>query len=84
MQRRLFAALVAAVPPAWRGKLTVGARNGDRADGATVPSCKELYAYGWNLSFNSFWIDKPACAPIIVKTGRAKRTVHLRLGAPCP
>jgi hypothetical protein len=72
------------VPPGWRDKFTLGGRNGERSDRLIVPRCKFLVAYGWNLSLNSFWIDEPACAPLIVKTHRSTRTIHLPIGTPCP
>jgi hypothetical protein len=71
------------VPPAWRGKLTVGA-DGVRADRATIPAGKRYSAYGWDQSRHNFWIDEPACAPLIVRTPKTKRTIHIGIGVSCP
>jgi hypothetical protein len=39
---------------------------------------------GWNQSVYNFWIDKPTCAALVVKTRKATRTIHLGIGTPCP
>jgi hypothetical protein len=61
----------------------VGA-DGIRADRATIPAGKRYSTYGWEQSRYNFWIDEPACAPLIAKTPKTRRTIHIGIGVPCP
>jgi hypothetical protein len=39
---------------------------------------------GWLAYAGGYWIDHPACVPIIVRAGGKQQTVHIGLGTPCP
>ena len=38
----------------------------------------------WLAYAGGYWIDHPACVPIIVRTGGKQQTVHIGIGTPCP
>jgi hypothetical protein len=38
----------------------------------------------WLAYAGGYWIDHPACVPIIVRAGSKQQTVHIGLGTPCP
>jgi hypothetical protein len=38
----------------------------------------------WLAYAGGYWIDHPACVPIIVKAGGKQQTVHIGIGTPCP
>jgi hypothetical protein len=39
---------------------------------------------GWLAYAGGYWIDHPACVPIIVRAGGKQREVHIGVGTPCP
>jgi hypothetical protein len=38
----------------------------------------------WLAYAGGYWIDHPACVPIIVRAGGKQQTVHIGIGTPCP
>jgi hypothetical protein len=48
-----------------------------------VPSCPSLGGNGWLAYAGGYWIDHPACVPIIVKAGDMQQQVQIGVGAPC-
>jgi hypothetical protein len=38
---------------------------------------------GWSAFAGGYWIDRPACLPIIVSGNGHQQTVHVGLGTPC-
>jgi hypothetical protein len=38
----------------------------------------------WLAYAGGYWIDHPACVPIIVRAGGKQQEVHIGVGAPCP
>jgi hypothetical protein len=38
----------------------------------------------WLAYAGGYWIDHPACVPIIVRAGGKQQTVYIGLGTPCP
>jgi hypothetical protein len=38
----------------------------------------------WLAYAGGYWIDHPACVPIIVRAGSKQQTVHIGIGTPCP
>lgn len=38
----------------------------------------------WLVYAGGFFVAKPACVPLIVKTDRHTKTIHIAVGAPCP
>lgn len=73
------------VPRSWRGRMSLGVRNGVRAtERLEIPSCPGVQGrYAWLVYLGSFWVEKPACVPIIVKTAKSSRRVHIGIGMPC-
>lgn len=73
------------VPRAWKGRLSVGGRNGDRATARVkIPSCQGRPGrYAWSAVGMSVGVDQSSCVPIIVKTAKHERTVHVGIGVPC-
>jgi len=39
---------------------------------------------GWLAYVGGYWIDHPACVPLIVKVGARQKQVRIGLGRPCP
>jgi len=74
------------VPPQFAGRLGVGwggtpSTPSHRVD---VAECPNEGGSGWLAYPGGYWIDHPACVPIIVKAGDKQQQVHIGVGAPCP
>ncbi len=94
-QPRLFAKnglLVAAdarfelvVPDAWKSRLSIGwGSPGPRTSDLVVAGCKPDKATDHWLGYaGGFWVDTPACVPLIVKTAGRQQLVHIAVGTPC-
>jgi hypothetical protein len=39
---------------------------------------------GWLAGAGGYWMDHPACVPIIVRVGNRQQEVHIGLGTLCP
>jgi hypothetical protein len=74
------------VPNAWRNRLSFswGDGNTPRTQRLRVVGCKPVPPQERWLAFvGGYFVPKPACVPVIVKTARASRRVHIGVGAPC-
>jgi hypothetical protein len=72
------------VPRAWRGRLSLGARNGARATSRGAVYCAgSPGSDAWSVVPVSLGVDRPSCVPIIVRTAKTARRVHLGIGVPC-
>lgn len=49
-----------------------------------VSDCPSAGGSGWLSYAGGYWVDHPACVPIIVTAGAHQRRVHVGLGTPCP
>jgi hypothetical protein len=74
------------VPADWVGRLTIGwGSPGQRTTHLYVRDCAASALQKHWLAFaGGFWIDQPACVPLLVKTASQQQTVQIGLGAPCP
>lgn len=72
------------VPARFTNRLSIGwgppGRPGHRV---VVNNCPNPGG-GWLAYAGGYWIDHPACVPIIVRAGGRQQTVHIGLGTPCP
>lgn len=91
---RLFAKTGLAIKPGARFELIVPAQFADRlsigwgdpgtpSHRVTVDNCG-TQGGAWLAYAGGYWIDHPACVPIIVRVGDQQRTVHIGLGTACP
>jgi hypothetical protein len=73
------------VPDDWVGRLTIGwGGPAPRALNFHVPKCPAPVAPSqWLVFPGGFWVDTPACVPVVVRRGTAQETVHLAVGAAC-
>ncbi len=75
------------VPPAWRNRVAVDWGNtGPRqlTGHLQVRGCTPAGAHGkWLVYPGGYYVTKPACVPIVVKTATSSRTVHISVGARC-
>jgi hypothetical protein len=73
------------VPEPAIGHLSFGSRAlGARATRRLhVPNCKYDEARPWRVSGVTFWVDRPGCVPVIVKTPESVRTVRFPVGTSC-
>lgn len=53
-------------------------------DRVVIPNCAPAAGSGWLAYVGGYWIDYPACVPLIVKVGAREQQVHIGLGTPCP
>lgn len=92
---RLFAKTGLVIKPGARFQLIVPAQFADRlsigwgnpavpSHRVTVHSCGINPDGQWLAYAGGYWIDHPACVPIIVQVGDQQRTVHVGLGTACP
>jgi hypothetical protein len=74
------------VPGAWKARLSLQWGNpGTATDHLWVPDCTSTKPGARWLAFvGGFWVSKPACVPLIVKTAARQRTVHIGAGKACP
>lgn len=49
-----------------------------------VSDCPAKGGKGWLAYVGGYWIDHPACVPLIVKVGTRQQQVRIGLGTPCP
>ncbi len=76
-----------AIPPAWDGRLRIGWANGPARPGpGLLVSCHPYPGdgSGWLAYPGGFWLRRPACVPLLVKTRGRSRRVQIGLGTPCP
>jgi hypothetical protein len=91
---RLFAKTGLVIRPGTTFKLIVPARFTDRlsigwglpgtpSHRVVVNNCSNPGG-GWLAYAGGYWIDHPACVPIIVRAGNKQQEVHIGVGTPCP
>lgn len=49
-----------------------------------VSNCAPADSGGWLSYPGGYWIDHPACVPLVVKTGDHQQQVHIGIGTSCP
>lgn len=49
-----------------------------------ISNCASPLRSRWLAYVGGYWINRPACVPLIVKVGDREQKVHIGLGAPCP
>lgn len=73
------------VPASLAGRLGIGWGSPAVPDPQVlVDKCANPAGTGWLAYAGGYWIDHPACVPIIVKAGGRQQTVHVGVGAACP
>jgi hypothetical protein len=74
-----------AVPKKWRGRMAIGWGEPPKPSAhVAVDRCKSLGLGKWIAYPGGYWVDRPACAPLVVTAGEERRVVHVGLGATCP
>ena len=89
---RLFAKHGLVVRPGSKFELIVPARFTNRLSiGWDTPShrvvvnnCSNPGGGGWLAYVGGYWIDHPACVPVIVRAGNRQQQVHIGVGTACP
>lgn len=70
------------VPAPFSSRLSIGWNTpGNRV---IVRNCASPGRGGWLAYVGGYWIDHPACVPIIVRAGNRQLQVHIGLGTACP
>ena len=70
------------VPAPFTGRLSIGwSTPGNRV---IVRNCASPGHGGWLAYVGGYWIDHPACVPIIVRAGNRQQQVYIGLGTACP
>ena len=74
------------VPDEFTKRLGIGWANGPAtpASSLSVVSCPNPKDSEWLAYPGGYWIDRPACVPLIVKAGGKEQLVHIGLGTACP
>jgi len=73
------------VPAPFTNRLSIGwGLPGMPSHGVVVNNCPNRGGGGWLAYAGGYWIDHPACVPIIVRAGGQQQTVHIGIGTPCP
>jgi hypothetical protein len=88
---RLFAKTGLVIRPGTTFELIIPARFTNRLSiGWDTPSHRIVVSNcantggGWLAYAGGYWIDHPACVPIIVKAGGRQQQVHIGVGTACP
>lgn len=73
------------VPPAWSQRVRIGwgGEPSIPSDRVLVSNCANPSGTGWLAYPGGYWVDHPACVPLIVKAGTRQQEVHVGLGAAC-
>jgi hypothetical protein len=72
------------VPAPFANRLSIGwGKPGTPSHRVIVNNCSGPGG-GWLAYAGGYWIDQPACVPIIVRTGSKQTEVHIGVGTPCP
>ncbi len=94
-QTRLFAksglwykpsqALEIIVPAELHDKLSIGwAGPADPSWRVTTPDCSVSHSDQWVVVAGGYWVERPICAAVVVRSGERERTVTIGLGQACP
>ena len=49
-----------------------------------VSHCTNPGGDRWLAYAGGYWVEHPACVPLVVKTGSTQQQVHIGVGAACP
>jgi hypothetical protein len=72
------------VPARFTSRLSIGWGNpGTPSHRVVVDNCLNPGG-GWLAYAGGYWIDHPACVPIIVRAGSEQQLVHIGVGRACP
>ena len=72
------------VPAPFTSRLSIGwGMPGTPSHRVLVGSCANTGG-GWLAYAGGFWIDHPACVPVIVRAGGRQQQVHIGVGTACP
>jgi len=72
------------VPARFTSRLSIGWGNpGTPGHRVVVDDCPNTGS-GWLAYAGGYWIDHPACVPIIVRAGSRQQQVHIGVGRACP
>jgi hypothetical protein len=72
------------VPARFTNRLRIGwGTPGTPSHRVVVNNCSNPGG-GWLAYAGGYWIDHPACVPIIVRAGNKQQEVHIGVGTPCP
>ena len=72
------------VPARFTSHLSIGwGAPGTPSHRVLVGNCASTGG-GWLAYAGGFWIDHPACVPVIVRAGGKQRQVHIGVGTTCP
>jgi len=73
------------VPARFASRLRIGWGNpGTPSLIVDVSNCASPGGGGWLAIAGGYWIDHPACVPIIVRAGGKQQQVHIGVGKACP
>lgn len=73
------------VPARFVSRLRIGWGNpGTSSQTVDVSNCASPGGGGWLAIAGGYWIDHPACVPIIVRAGGRQQQVHIGVGTACP
>jgi hypothetical protein len=72
------------IPAPFTNRLSIGwGLPGTPSHGVVVNNCPNRGG-GWLAYAGGYWIDHPACVPIIVRAGGRQQQVHIGVGKACP
>jgi hypothetical protein len=73
------------VPARFASRLRIGwGAPGKPSRIAEVSNCANPGGGGWLAIPGGYWIDRPACVPIIVRVGGKQQQVYIGVGKACP
>jgi hypothetical protein len=73
------------VPARFASRLRIGwGAPGTPSQIVEVSNCANPGGGGWLAIPGGYWIDHPACVPIIVRAGGKQQQVHVGVGKACP
>lgn len=72
------------IPADWEGRAWIEWGNSSHAKNViTVPPCPDRGSLTWLVFAGGFFVDEPACLPIIVRTAGREETARIGVGTDC-
>jgi hypothetical protein len=72
------------VPAPFTSRLSIGWGTERPGRRVVVSNCASPGGGGWLAYAGGYWIDHPACVPIIVRADGRQQQVHIGVGTACP
>jgi len=71
------------IPTDWDGRAWIAWGQLEPADVVTVSACPPVGSDPWIAFAGGYYVDEPACVPVVVRSGGREATVRIGIGVSC-